>query len=145
VATFTHETAALDWYSRLLVVPVPTAAPYASLPLYWGLVYVVVRCHLQEKRAEGAAVGNKRAAKQPDHFDQVVSGGTAERRGLKPSETARAIRRLYELHGVTEKGGRPATETPLTVRGVMPEKTVEDVARNAGLSPKKAQWFNRLG
>ncbi len=31
------------------------------------------------------------------------------RRGLKPSETARAIRRLYELHGIGEnKGGRPS-------------------------------------
>ncbi len=63
---------------------------------------------------------------------------------LKPSETARAIRRLYELHGITEKGGRPTKETPTPGVGVMPEKTAEDVARDAGVSPTKARTLNRL-
>jgi len=66
------------------------------------------------------------------------------RRGLKPSETARAIRRLYELHGVAERGGRPTKENPETVSGFMPAKTAADVARDAGVHPKKAQVFNRL-
>jgi len=66
------------------------------------------------------------------------------RRGLKPSETARAIRRLYELHGISEnKGGRPTKETPAESAGVSP-KTQEDVARDAGVSPRKAQRLNRI-
>jgi len=137
--------AVLDRYRRLQPVPAPPEVPFTSLPLHWGLVYVVVRRYLQEKRAEGAPTDNARAAKQLGHSVPVVSGGTAERRGLKPSETARAIRRLYELHGITEnKGGRPVKENPLTVRGIMPEKTVEDVARDAGVSPGKARRLNRI-
>ncbi len=65
------------------------------------------------------------------------------RRGLKTSETVRAIRRLYELHGITEKGGRPAKENPADSAGFVP-KTQEDVARDAGVSPRQAQVFNRL-
>jgi len=79
--------------------------------------------------------------------DQVEVLRTQEnlrRRGLKPSETARAIRRLYELHGITEKGGRPAKDNSETVSEFAPAKTVEDVARDAGVSPKKAQRFNRI-
>jgi len=67
------------------------------------------------------------------------------RRGLKPSETARAIRRLYELHGITEnKGGRPSKETPPPVSGVTEPKKAGDIARDAGMSPAKARTLNRI-
>ncbi len=91
--------------------------------------------------------GNARSAKQLGQSVPVVSGVAAERRGLKPSETARAIRRLYELHGIVPGRHTSATPTPSseTISEESPAaKSAEDVARDVGMHPKKAQVFNRL-
>jgi len=83
--------------------------------------------------------------------DQVEVLRTQEnlrRRGLKPSETARAIRRLYELHGIER--GRHTPATPTSSSEIVSDeespaaKSAEDVARDVGMHPKKAQVFNRL-
>jgi len=68
------------------------------------------------------------------------------RRGLKPSETARAIRRLYELHGIVP-GKRPVQATPSTSspgEEVPTTKTAVDIARDAGMGITKASILNRL-
>jgi len=68
------------------------------------------------------------------------------RRGLKPSETARAIRRLYELHGIVQGRHTPATPTPSSTVAVEepPTKTAADIARDAGMGLTQAKMYNRL-
>jgi len=69
------------------------------------------------------------------------------RRGLKPSETARALRRLYELHGITQGKHTPAKRPVSSSPGEdeeTPQKTVAEVARDAGVGLTKASMLNRL-
>lgn len=58
------------------------------------------------------------------------------RRGLKPSEQARGIHRLYELNGVER--GRPAGEI------IPSRKSLQTVAEQIGWSPKKASIYQTL-
>ncbi len=110
----------------------------------------IILCGRQRWRAAKKAGIKKlpvvvRKCPSPEEEEAIIIEENIRRRQLSTSETARAIKRLYEIYGIERKPGRPKEEDEKTVgRRPFFTFTRSDIAEQTGLKETQVKVYRTL-